>query len=323
MKKIILLIGFGSIGKKHFQILKKKIHFEKILILQNKKKIKKNLLNDKIQVIQSFDQIIDNKVNFAIISSPASSHLDYAKKLAQKNINILIEKPLSDKFDLKKYKELSFLIKKNKLKCFVGFVFRHDDLLINFKKILDKINPKLINNVYSDHLSYLPDWRNSDYRHSVSAIKNLGGGVVLESSHEIDYLLYLFESLNVQFSQTKNSGDLNIDVEDSANIVFVDRFKKNIFLNLNFNSKIQSRKCEVQTKKVNITCDFNKRIIYSIDFKNNYKILYKSKYKLYDAYVAQIKNFLSNKSNSKYNHCDIQQGIINMSLIKQILYKNF
>ena len=40
---------------------------------------------------------------------------------------------------------------------------------------------------------YLPEWRkNTDYRKGVSARQDLGGGVLLELSHEIDYIQWIF-----------------------------------------------------------------------------------------------------------------------------------
>ena len=40
---------------------------------------------------------------------------------------------------------------------------------------------------------YLPSWRpGSDYRQAVSASRALGGGALLELSHEIDYLRWIF-----------------------------------------------------------------------------------------------------------------------------------
>ena len=68
-KKIIVLIGFGSIGNKHYHIIKDNVNFDKLLILGNKKKISSSLLNNKIFTIKSFDEIIKHKVNFAIIAS--------------------------------------------------------------------------------------------------------------------------------------------------------------------------------------------------------------------------------------------------------------
>ncbi len=41
--------------------------------------------------------------------------------------------------------------------------------------------------------SYLPDWRpGNNYKKSVSAKKDLGGGVLLELSHELDYIRWIF-----------------------------------------------------------------------------------------------------------------------------------
>ena len=50
--------------------------------------------------------------------------------------------------------------------------------------------------VNSKASSYLPDWRkNKNFRKSVSSQKKLGGGVLLELSHELDYLLWFFKDI--------------------------------------------------------------------------------------------------------------------------------
>ena len=67
---------------------------------------------------------------------------------------------------------------------------------------------------------FLPSWRpGSDYRETVSAKAALGGGVLLELSHEIDYLRWLFGEIEwVSAIQRKQSG-LEIDVEDTAHLI--------------------------------------------------------------------------------------------------------
>jgi len=66
---------------------------------------------------------------------------------------------------------------------------------------------------------YLPKWRpGTDYRKNVSARKELGGGVILEMSHEIDYVRWFCgEVKEVQSLCGKVSG-FEIDVEDTAEI---------------------------------------------------------------------------------------------------------
>ena len=64
---------------------------------------------------------------------------------------------------------------------------------------------------------YLPYWRtNTDYRKSVSAQKILGGGVLLELSHEIDYLIWIFGSISKVNAFLTRHSSLEIDVEDTA-----------------------------------------------------------------------------------------------------------
>jgi predicted dehydrogenase len=67
---------------------------------------------------------------------------------------------------------------------------------------------------------YLPDWRQaSDYRAGVSAQRGLGGGVVLELSHELDYVRWLGGEVEAVRADVAKLGDLAIDVEDTAEII--------------------------------------------------------------------------------------------------------
>lgn len=64
---------------------------------------------------------------------------------------------------------------------------------------------------------YLPDWRpGSDYRCGVSARSELGGGVLRELSHEFDYLRWLLGEVEEVTGWAGRLGDLEIDVEDTA-----------------------------------------------------------------------------------------------------------
>jgi predicted dehydrogenase len=67
---------------------------------------------------------------------------------------------------------------------------------------------------------YLPSWRpSSDYRKGVSARHDLGGGALLELSHELDYMRWIFGEVEwVKATLSRQSG-LEIDVEDSAHLI--------------------------------------------------------------------------------------------------------
>ena len=88
--------------------------------------------------------------------------------------------------------------------------------IINSKKIGQILH------VQVDCGSYLPDWRKgTDYRESVSAKAELGGGVLLELSHELDYIRWFFGEMISISANIQNSGTLGIDVEDDISKKYV------------------------------------------------------------------------------------------------------
>ena len=67
--------------------------------------------------------------------------------------------------------------------------------------------------------SFLPSWRkNIDYQSSVSAKKSLGGGVLLELSHEIDYLIWLIGKIKILHVVSKKISNLKINTDDYLNL---------------------------------------------------------------------------------------------------------
>ena len=67
---------------------------------------------------------------------------------------------------------------------------------------------------------YLPDWRpTSDYCMGVSAQRALGGGALLELSHELDYLGWLFGPPARVTARGGRFSDLTLDVEDLVELL--------------------------------------------------------------------------------------------------------
>ena len=144
-----------------------------IAVLTKQKKIPFKIIKDK-------KEVINYNPDYIIISNNTSNHIEYANFLEKnlKNKIILIEKPISNK-----YKKIK--LKKNKY--IVGYNLRFHPL-IQFikKKIIKKQNIHFISINVS---SYLPEWRkNINYKDSNSAKKKFGGGLLLELSHELDYI---------------------------------------------------------------------------------------------------------------------------------------
>ena len=67
---------------------------------------------------------------------------------------------------------------------------------------------------------YLPDWHPWEgYQGGYSAQKSLGGGIILDSVHELDYLHWLLGEFKEVYCSADKVSNLEIDVEDTADFV--------------------------------------------------------------------------------------------------------
>ena len=216
MIKRILIVGLGSIGKRHLRLAREFLPQAEIAVLRHKVDL---------IIPEGADYIFSNTVEalafaptLAIVANPATVHLSAAMRLAEAGVHLLIEKPLS--VTAEGVKDLIETCKKKNAVLAIGYNLRFLQSLQKFKTMLDDQIIGSVWSVRSEIGQYLPSWRpDTDYRQCVSAQSALGGGVLLELSHEIDYLCWIFGEVDwVQAVLTQQS-DLEIDVEDTAHLV--------------------------------------------------------------------------------------------------------
>jgi predicted dehydrogenase len=158
------------------------------------------------------------KPDVAILASPATRHLETAKVLASDGIHLLIEKPISSSSE--GVQSLIDLCYKNKIILMTGYNLRFLPTLVEFRRQLHLEKVGKILSVHAEVGQYLPSWRiGIDYRKTVSAQKDLGGGALLELSHEIDYLSWIFGPIKWVKSHISKQSNLEIDVEDTVNTI--------------------------------------------------------------------------------------------------------
>lgn len=212
----ILLIGLGSIGRRHLRLARELFPNAEIAVLRHK--ADPVIPEHADHAFSSMGDALAFAPDIAVIANPATFHVAAAMPLAQAGVHLLIEKPLSASTE--GVVELLDICRKTKARLATGYNLRFLPSLQRFKSMLDD---KVIGPVWSVRCEigqYLPSWRpETDYRQGVSAQRVLGGGALLELSHELDYLRWIFgEVAWVQASQTRQS-DLEIDVEDSMHLI--------------------------------------------------------------------------------------------------------
>ena len=273
MKKKVLIIGFGSIGKRHAAILKNFKMVSDVYILTRK--------NPKIfKTINKLSQIKAIDPDYIVICSRTSEHFKHLKYI-EKNFSekvVLIEKPLFNKFH-------KFSILKNKV--FVGYNLRQHPVLRFIKNFI--INKKIFSvNITCN--SYLPNWRkNKNYKDSYSSHRRLGGGALLDLSHEIDYLEWIFKKIKkIDLVKMKKLSNLIINVEDHI-LITGETTLSNFIIDLNYYSLYPRRQLVIDGKNFSIKGDLinnsveiyiknkNKKII---SFKNDKNYTYVRQHKL-------------------------------------------
>ena len=148
-----LVIGYGSIGKRHIKNLST---IKNMKIIVNTKRDKdKFLKNINCVAYSSLELCIKEKPDFAIICNETVYHVNTSIKLVKAGIHIFIEKPISN--SLKNIKTLQNISDKNKIITHIGSVLHFHPCIKKVKEIIVKKELGRILSVNVENGSYLPD----------------------------------------------------------------------------------------------------------------------------------------------------------------------
>jgi predicted dehydrogenase len=184
--------------------------------------LRRQFVQDAIEGANGYFSSVEDAIAFkpqiAVVANPASLHISVAQSLAEQGVHLLVEKPLSS--SLKGVTELIKTCQTAGAVLSVGYNLRFLPSLQRFRELLNEGRVGEILSVRCEVGAYLPLWRaKSDYRQTVSAKSELGGGVLLELSHELDYLRWIFGEVDWVRATLSRQSRLEIDVEDFAHLI--------------------------------------------------------------------------------------------------------
>ncbi len=318
--KNILIIGLGSMGERYFKIIRKNYPNIQIGLCRSRKNINELKTNKKKCIyFDTIDSAILSKPDFAILCNPSSFRTKLLKKLIENKIDLIIEKPVSN--SSKNLIELDVLAKRKKVKILVGYNLRYLESLKYFKKIInDNIIGKWIS-VHSDVGQNIKLWRkNKDYRESVSISKKLGGGVLLELSHELDYINWIFGPLKWVQAKTISKKFFDSNVEYAANLIIGTKKIANhelITVKMDFVRYDKTRTCYVIGENGSILWDCNKNLVKKFDINSNrWRTIFKGKDNISQTYVNQIETMMNLKKNNLDPYVKFEDGVKVVNIIE-------
>jgi predicted dehydrogenase len=238
----ILVCGLGSIGRRHLRLLHELNPSPELAAWRSGHGA--GCPEEELLVAQfsSLQEAVAWQPDAAIVASPAPLHSAQAGELAAAGVALLIEKPLGTGEE----HQAAWLPLKsaaeNGLPVLVGYVLRHDPALAVLQAWLASGRIGTLVSAHGRCGSWLPDWRpGTDYRRGVSARRELGGGVLLELSHDLDLLRSLLGPLTITAADLSCSGLLEIDVEDRALLLLSTGAGARVSLQLDFCTRPPAR----------------------------------------------------------------------------------
>lgn len=314
----ILIVGYGSIGKRHLRLARDLFPLAIIKVLRHK------LVDDIPKLSNGCYFFVDDaqlfKPQITIIANPAPFHISIAKIFAEIGSHLLIEKPLSTNLD--NLEELNQICVNKNIVLMVGYNLRFFNSLIKFRELL---NQKIIGKPLSVRCEigkYLPSWRpNDDYRLGVSAKKELGGGALLELSHELDYLCWIFGEVEWVKASLLKQSSLEINVEDTAHLILGFLRKNNstnlvASVNLDFIRHDNTRYCKVIGEKGTLFWNaIDGKILHYKKGSSNWDQIFSNNENIDESYAAEWKDFIGSIDENKKPKVSIKDGIKVLQII--------
>ncbi len=307
----ILLIGLGSIGKRHLQNI---LHlgYTNIEVVSIKGFLPSPFTN--LKVYTSIQQALKaGTYDVAILCTPTANHVGNMLELLQAKIaNIYLEKPVSHSEE--NVEELIKLGNGQSANIVVGYDLHFD---IGLQKVKDLLQQNIIGKIVSVNAQvgqYLPDWRpQQDYREGMSAKVQAGGGVMLDLVHEFDYLLWLFGPVKKLACCYQHSGALQIETEDNAEVLL--SFESGVLgtIHLDYLQQKLVRNCRITGYHGSIYWDLTTS---QVSWINNQKQEETFDYKGFernDRFIQIMKAFLSGDKDDRLT--TLKQGIESLRLV--------
>jgi predicted dehydrogenase len=309
-----LVVGSGSIARRHLANFRRLLPDAEVGCVSASGR----LLSDGETVatlqLPSLAAAVAWAPDLAVVASPAPLHLEHACLLLDACIPVLIEKPLSDRLD--RFRDAAPLLVRHHDIIEVAYNLRYLSSARMMKTLIDEGRAGRLLGLRIEAGQYLPDWRPQyDYRRQVSANSSLGGGVLLELSHELDYLTWLFGRFDHAFCIAANSGELEIDVEDHVDIL-LSRDGLTAQVHLDFLQRRVSRSCKVIGTTGNLHWDLVANSIV-LDGPAGQEILFSaSAVDRNDMYVEQLRGFIEVAAGRAAPRITLEDGVAVLDMIE-------
>jgi predicted dehydrogenase len=309
-----LVIGYGSIGRRHAANLAKLGH--EVVLLRHAPGAPPGTFRE----YYDFDKAIDEeKPGIAVVCAPPPCHASDAGKLIERGIPFLLEKPPA--LDRDATLALHKLIEQKSFQAYeLAFNLRWYPPLQFIHNYLPKLGK-----IYSMRVSagaWLPGWRPSvDYRQTTSAKPELGGGVHIELVHEIDYILWFLGMPSRVVAHVGTVGDLGIKSADLCVAMMLYPDGKMVELHLDYLSHKNLRGCQIIAQHGTLEWNFSDKTVRLFAPRRDPEELFRlnAGYDFNQTYLDELQNFIGVVNGTATRMVSMSQGCSVMQILQAMI----
>lgn len=258
--KNVLLIGYGSIGKRHYRLLKLNKSVGSIKIV-SRSSIHQSKVASQLSELSKKEL---SEYDIFIICSETIRHESDLRFIDENVIDktIIVEKPLF----------ANYIDFEPKNKVLVAYNLRFSPVI---KKLKELLLGQTVISCIIEAGQYLPTWRpDTNYKVSYSADINQGGGALRDLSHELDYALFLFGKVDILYANSTSSSHLNIHSDDITTIFATASNCAHLFISMDYLSFKPQRRIKIQTDELTIIADLISNKIENYSENNEQSFVY-------------------------------------------------
>ena len=261
----VLFTSAGSIGSRHIRNLSAICRdMGTPLVIDVIRKTDRVLPNDIKSLISREirdDSDLRDSYDIGFITDETKTHFENIENFKNRCKHLFIEKPIFESTDY----DITSIAPSGDSVYYVACPIRFSKYYEELKKVADSQDVYSARVIFS---SYMPNWQKGrDYRLSFRCFKDRGGGVDIDSLHEIDYITSLFGIPNSVKRVAGKYSNLEMDAPDLATYIF-EYPDKLIEVHLDYFGRTNNRRVEFFTKDDVIVVDYNKHTVeYQLESK--------------------------------------------------------
>lgn len=253
-----LIIGFGSIGRRHAANLRGLGRPMELVLLRREDDGNEGTRETDTRVITDLDAALVARLDFAVIATPTVRHVETLLPLLEAGVPCYVEKPVASRRDDLQRLTQSLSQLRAVPVTYAGCNLRHLPSLVRLRRLIAEGAIGKVVRASLQAGQWLPDWRpNQDYRAGYSADSAQGGGVILDLIHEIDVARWLFGEFDRIAAMAGKLSSLDIRSEDTACLVLGKQGEGPLVsIGLDYVSRRRVRRYEIVGEQGTLVWDF-------------------------------------------------------------------